>query len=49
MQIFGGTVLNQTAQALEAMAIVFAIFLVINAGFSALINAYNRRIARGYQ
>jgi general L-amino acid transport system permease protein len=44
-QVFGGTVLNQTAQALEVMAMVAGTYLVINAAVSALLNWYNRRVA----
>jgi general L-amino acid transport system permease protein len=44
-QVFGGTVLNQTAQALEVMAMVAGTYLAINATVSALLNWYNRRVA----
>jgi general L-amino acid transport system permease protein len=43
--VFGGTVLNQTAQAFEVMIIVCAVYLAINGAVSALINWYNRRVA----
>ena len=43
--VFGGTVLNQTAQAFEVMIIVCAVYLAINAAVSTVINWYNRRIA----
>jgi len=43
--VFGGTVLNQTAQAFEVMLILCAVYLAINGSVSALINWYNRRIA----
>jgi general L-amino acid transport system permease protein len=43
--VFGGTVLNQTAQAFEVMLILCAVYLAINGGVSALINWYNRRVA----
>ncbi|HYC13076.1 MAG TPA: amino acid ABC transporter permease, partial [Stellaceae bacterium] len=43
--VFGGTVLNQTAQAFEVMLILCAVYLAINGGVAALINWYNRRIA----
>ena len=43
--VFGGTVLNQTAQAFEVMLILCAVYLAINGGVAALINWYNRRLA----
>lgn len=43
-QVFGGTVLNQTAQALEVMIIVAGTYLVINLAVSSLLNWYNRRM-----
>ena len=42
--VFGGTVLNQTAQAFEVMIIVCAVYLAINGAVSAFINWYNRRV-----
>jgi len=44
-QVFGGTVLNQTTQALEVMIIVAGTYLVINLTVSSLLNWYNRRTA----
>jgi general L-amino acid transport system permease protein len=44
-QVFGGTVLNQTAQALEVMVIVAGTYLAINLAVSSLLNWYNRRTA----
>lgn len=43
--IVGGTTLNQTGQAIESMAIVMAVFLVINLATAALMNWYNRAVA----
>ena len=43
--VFTGTVLNQTGQAIESMAIVMSVFLVINLATAALMNWYNRAVA----
>ena len=45
VQIFAGTVLNQTGQAVEVIAITMAVYLVISLVTSGLMNLYNRRIA----
>ena len=45
VQIFAGTVLNQSGRAIEAMTIVMAVFLAINLVTSAFMNWYNRRVA----
>ncbi len=45
VQIFAGTVLNQSGRAIESMLLVMVIFLGINLLTSALMNWYNRRIA----
>ena len=45
VQIFAGTVLNQTGQAVEVVAITMAVYLTISLGTSALMNLYNRRVA----
>lgn len=45
VQIFAGTVLNQSGRALEAMFLVMAIFLVINLLTSACMNWYNKKVA----
>jgi general L-amino acid transport system permease protein len=45
VQIFAGTVLNQSGRAIEVMLIVMAIFLVINLVTSAGMNWLNRRVA----
>ena len=43
--VFAGTVLNQTGQALEVIAITMAVYLTISLTTSALMNWYNRRVA----
>lgn len=43
--MIGGTTLNQTGQAIEAMSIVMLVFLSINLVTSALMNWYNRAVA----
>jgi general L-amino acid transport system permease protein len=45
MLVFAGTVLNQTGQALEVMAITMAVYLFISLAISLLMNLYNRRVA----
>jgi general L-amino acid transport system permease protein len=45
MLVFAGTVLNQTGQALEVMAITMAVYLVISLAVSLLMNLFNRRMA----
>jgi general L-amino acid transport system permease protein len=45
VQIFAGTVLNQTGQAVEVIAITMAVYLVISLVTSGLMNLYNRRVA----
>jgi general L-amino acid transport system permease protein len=45
VQIFTGTVLNQTGQAVEVVAITMAVYLTISLVTSLLMNLYNRRIA----
>ncbi|MFL5335449.1 MAG: amino acid ABC transporter permease, partial [Geminicoccaceae bacterium] len=44
VQIFAGTVLNQSGRAIEVLVIVMGVFLVINLAVSALMNWYNRKI-----
>ena len=44
-QVFAGTVLNQTGQAIEVIAITMAVYLTISLTTSAAMNWYNRRIA----
>jgi general L-amino acid transport system permease protein len=45
VQIFTGTVLNQTGQAVEIVAITMAVYLVISLVTSFLMNLYNARMA----
>jgi general L-amino acid transport system permease protein len=45
VQIFAGTVLNQTGQAVEVIAITMAVYLAISLVTSGLMNLYNRRMA----
>ena len=45
VQIFAGTVLNQTGQAVEVIVITLAVYLTISLVTSALMNLYNRRMA----
>lgn len=45
VQVFTGTVLNQTGQAVEVVAITMAVYLTISLVTSGLMNLYNRRFA----
>jgi general L-amino acid transport system permease protein len=45
VQVFMGTVLNQTGQAVEVVAITMAVYLTISLITSAIMNIYNRRMA----
>jgi general L-amino acid transport system permease protein len=45
VQVFAGTVLNQTGQALEVIAITMAVYLTISLVTSFFMNIYNRRVA----
>ena len=45
VQVFTGTVLNQTGQAVEVVAITMAVYLAISLTTSLLMNIYNRRMA----
>jgi len=45
VQIFTGTVLNQTGQAVEVVTITMAVYLTISLVTSGLMNLYNRRVA----
>ena len=45
VQIFTGTVLNQTGQAVEVVVITMAVYLTISLVTSLLMNIYNRRVA----
>ena len=46
VQVFTGTVLNQTGQAVEVVAVTMAVYLFISLFASALMNLYNWRLAR---
>jgi general L-amino acid transport system permease protein len=46
MQIVGGTVLSQTSQALEAMALVLLLYAAINLAIALAVNLANRRLLR---
>ena len=46
MQIVGGTVLSQTSQALEAMALVVLLYATINLAIALAANLANRRLLR---
>jgi general L-amino acid transport system permease protein len=43
--VFAGTVLNQTGQAVECIAITMAVYLTLSLSISAFMNWYNKRIA----
>ena len=45
VQVFTGTVLNQTGQAVEVVAITMAVYLTISLATSLLMNLYNSRMA----
>jgi len=45
VQVFTGTVLNQTGQAVEVVAITMLVYLTISLVTSLLMNIYNRRVA----
>ncbi len=45
VSVFAGTVLNQTGQAIEVIAITMAVYLTISLLISLLMNWYNHRIA----
>jgi general L-amino acid transport system permease protein len=45
VQVFAGTVLNQTGQAVEVMAITMLVYLLISLATSAFMNWYNSRNA----
>jgi general L-amino acid transport system permease protein len=45
VSLFAGTVLNQTGQAIEAIAITMSVYLSISIIISLLMNHYNKRIA----
>jgi general L-amino acid transport system permease protein len=43
--VWGGTVLNQSGQALECMAMVMGTYLIISLSISAVMNWYNKRVS----
>ena len=45
VQVFAGTVLNQTGAAIQCMALTGAIYLAISLALSTIMNVYNRRVA----
>jgi len=45
VQVFTGTVLNQTGQAVEVVAITMLVYLTISLGTSFLMNIYNSHMA----
>ena len=45
VQIFTGTVLNQTGQAVEVVSITMLVYLTISLVTALLMNLYNRRMA----
>lgn len=45
VSLFAGTVLNQTGQAIETIAITMGVYLIISLLISLLMNLYNRKIA----
>ncbi|HUD50745.1 amino acid ABC transporter permease, partial [Parvibaculum sp.] len=45
VSVFAGTVLNQTGQAIEVIAITMAVYLVISLATSLAMNLYNARVA----
>ncbi|CBG91241.1 amino acid ABC transporter permease [Citrobacter rodentium] len=45
VSLFAGTVLNQTGQAIETIAITMSVYLLISLSISLLMNIYNRRMA----
>ena len=46
VSVFAGTVLNQTGQAVEVIAITMAVYLFISLSISLLMNFYNRWVTR---
>jgi len=46
VQVFMGTVLNQTGQAIEVVAITMGVYLLISLVTSAIMNFYNWRLSR---
>lgn len=46
VSVFAGTVLNQTGQAVEVIAITMAVYLAISLSIAGAMNMYNRRVTR---
>ncbi len=46
VSVFAGTVLNQTGQAVEVIAVTMAVYLALSLTISALMNLYQWRLAR---
>ncbi|HEX7076553.1 MAG TPA: amino acid ABC transporter permease, partial [Hyphomicrobiaceae bacterium] len=44
VSVFAGTVLNQTGQAVEVIAITMAVYMTISLIISLFMNWYNRRV-----
>ena len=45
VQVFAGTVLNQTGAAIQCMALTMLVYLVISLVLSSAMNVYNKRVA----
>ena len=45
VQIFAGTVLNQTQAAVQVMAITMTVYLIISLTVAAILNTFNARYA----
>ncbi len=45
VQVFAGTVLNQTGAAIQCMALTMLVYLVISLALSTVMNIYNKRVA----
>lgn len=45
VQVFAGTVLNQTGAAIQCMALTMVVYLVISLVLSTAMNVYNKRVA----
>ena len=45
VQVFAGTVLNQTGAAIQCMALTMFVYLVISLALSGVMNVYNKRVA----
>ena len=45
VQVFAGTVLNQTGAAIQCMALTGAVYLAISLALSTAMNVYNKRVA----